>query len=86
MFLFKKKISQVASVSPNPFKDQICVRTLTNDLNCIWEIYSVNGQLFCSGNLNNVETKINSEELPAGIYFLKVIKEQIQIYKLIKME
>lgn len=71
-------------VYPNPFNDQVLIQTKATE-NLSYEVMNVNGSLLLSGISNGAETVINTEQLPSGIYFLRLKSESNQsVIKLIK--
>ncbi|MBV6655756.1 MAG: PKD domain-containing protein, partial [Mameliella sp.] len=63
-------------LSPNPASDQVCLLTNTPLFYpVIWRCYNANGQLVTDGVLNNNQSCISLEMLPAGLYYFKVNDE-----------
>lgn len=73
----------VQQVYPNPFQNYLTIQ-LKNNESATYEVVSSNGQQVLSGQLMTGST-ISTENLPKGIYFLKV-QNQVQqsVQKLIK--
>lgn len=59
---------------PNPAKDDIMVHTATQPGAAA--LLDLNGRLLWSGALPVGETRINLRHLPAGIYLLRIIREE----------
>jgi len=80
-------INFAISVYPNPFSNQIII-SCKNPVEVIGKtvkLYDVTGKLFAVQILQSQKTTINVNNLPAGMYFLKVEGgNKPQIYKLIK--
>jgi hypothetical protein len=74
------------TISPNPVKDQINVnmkKPVSGNLH--YEIFNINGQLISTGSLNEGESKINSNTMNKGIYFLTLkTNTETQTIKFIK--
>lgn len=72
------------NVYPNPFENQINVVGLNNPVSVKAELYNAVGQKVVEINFSN-QTTISTENLSAGIYFLKLIQNQnITTHKIIK--
>ncbi|HLU84950.1 MAG TPA: T9SS type A sorting domain-containing protein, partial [Vicingaceae bacterium] len=73
----------VQQVYPNPFQNYLTIQ-LKNNESATYEVISSNGKQVLSGQLMTGST-ISTENLPKGIYFLKV-QNQVQqsVQKLIK--
>lgn len=59
------------SIYPNPVREQITL-ILPDDKSRSWELFNYQGQLIRNGEVNNDDDQISVENLPAGIYFLKI--------------
>jgi hypothetical protein len=57
---------------PNPVLSILNVKVDNNFINQSYNIVDSLGRVVLSGNLNDVETNINVEQLSKGIYYLKV--------------
>jgi len=71
------------TVFPNPFHDQICIKSPVFPVNYfMWDAY---GRITRTGNLQNKKSAISTAGFPEGIYFLQLIEgENIFVFKLIK--
>jgi hypothetical protein len=73
------------SFYPNPSSEQIIIKTLSNLI--MRELFIINsiGQIISSHKKNENEVTIEIKNLPAGIYYLKIIGDKtVQIRKFIK--
>ena len=61
------------TVAPNPFTNQL--RILGNGLTGEYALLNVQGQVLRSGCLDAMETTVATEELPAGLYLLRLSVE-----------
>lgn len=75
----EKSLEEKIKVSPNPVVDILNLSLKDVKLSS-YELYSINGRLFKMGNSNR-RNFIDIRELPAGIYFLKLITESGTITK-----
>ena len=77
------------TVSPNPFKNYLHINHLTTEDHVIFvSFYDITGKQIReikSSEFKSVN-EIDTSELPAGIYFLKIIRERQEqlIYKVVK--
>lgn len=74
-------------VYPNPTYGQVTL-TVESDLDHMrYEIFSVNGIKIKEALITDIDTKINVDDLPSTLYFLKVLKnnQPIQIFKIVKL-
>ena len=60
------------SVSPNPFSSQLRISNKTA-INACYKLLSANGVMIYQGALEGTETVLNTEELKAGIYLLRIL-------------
>ena len=66
-----KNINQAAitaSLFPNPANDLLTVKTNITNSNYTISVTNILGQTICSLNTNNSEEKINTSNIPSGIY------------------
>lgn len=59
-----------AVVTPNPFSDHIDIQRVTEKVNC--SLYALDGTLMLQATINNDDPVINTANLPAGMYLLKL--------------
>jgi hypothetical protein len=72
------------SLSPSPASDFLRL-TITPDLvGATFLIMSVEGKPIKEGTIFNLNTILNINDLASGIYYLKVKKEEIQTFKIVK--
>ena len=60
------------SVFPNPFSSQLRISNKTA-INARYKLLSANGVMIYQGALEGTETVLNTEELKAGIYLLRIL-------------
>ena len=73
-----------ASIYPNPSNGQLFIES-TNYKNTTAEIFNIEGALLQSLFLQSAKTTLNIENLPAGIYFVKVKNaEGVTVKKIVK--
>ena len=75
-FNFEKRIIAY----PNPANDIITITT-SNDNESVFYIIDQSGKIIKSGILSMVDTNINIEALPKGIYFIKINKQNVKFIK-----
>ncbi|MBC7389136.1 MAG: T9SS type A sorting domain-containing protein [Opitutaceae bacterium] len=72
------------TVFPNPFKDQFTIQN-TNNAYQNWEILNVDGIIIASGEMENFEERISTENFSKGMYLLNLrgnnISNSIKIIK-----
>jgi len=74
------------NVFPNPASSQIQIHT-SNAITQPYSIYDMTGQLLQMGMTSGNETIVNVTELPEGIYFIRVGKnEMMQTLKFVKTQ
>jgi polyhydroxybutyrate depolymerase len=72
------------SIFPNPASNQITFKSETET--GIYSVYDLNGRKLSFGNINNIFTTLNINELNAGIYFLEIESGEKRFYsKFIKI-
>ena len=77
-------LSNVISVYPNPFNDQVKINNETN-LNLDITILDVMGKVISSNKSNENMVKINTSELAHGMYLINVKSEKLSAsYKIVK--
>jgi len=59
-------------VAPNPFSSQLKIEN-KETLNARYELVNMNGEVVRSGALQGAETVLNTEELKAGAYLLRIL-------------
>ena len=74
-------------VFPNPTRDQLIIST-SKENQFEYSIYNASGAKIQNGYPEGHETRINAEEWPAGIYFLRIQYQSgsIKSYKIIKIK
>ena len=78
------------NIFPNPSKNELNIEYLNNGINSLqMEIYTLDGKLELTKELNQLnKTTINTHNLPAGVYFITLKKDEktIATQKWIKTE
>ena len=59
------------SVYPNPFEGQFCIRDEAGQA-AQYQLFSLQGQLLQAGRIEGAQTNVETEELPLGIYLLRL--------------
>lgn len=72
---------EILSIYPNPVKDYIYFRNLT-DSGAKITIYNLNGSVLLSTELNTIDSGINISILEKGFYLLKVDDKTLKFTKL----
>ena len=67
-------------VYPNPATEEITIRLSRDCNNCSLEIVNTLGQKLKSEKLSSLENKISISDMNAGIYFVKIISENKQVF------
>lgn len=76
----RPELEQIFTLYPNPAVTQISIQGIKKEI--YYELCEMSGSLLFSGKTNG---SISTENLPAGIYFLKMLeKDKIEIHKFIK--
>ncbi len=68
-----------ANVYPNPFNDRVSVQWKANGSNYRFELYTVSGQQVKSEALTSDLQEFDLSELPAGLYFYKILGSEATI-------
>lgn len=61
-------------VYPNPFEGQLAIRDEAGEA-VLYQLFSLQGQLVKAGRIEGVETSVDTEDLPLGIYLLRLKSE-----------
>lgn len=79
-----EKVNDFISVYPNPatsFTEIISIEYLNN---ASFEMYDINGKLMSSQNVTGTRIRVNRNDIPAGIYFIKIsTDEKVQTGKVV---
>ena len=76
--------SDIVSVYPNPFNNDLVIKTKTNALNSKYTISNVLGMTVSSGIITNETMVLNLEKLNAGLYTLNIDGANKQSVKISK--
>lgn len=60
------------NVYPNPVKDMFALVITTNYDNAEFSLFTIIGEQVLTGKISSTTTKISTEDLPSGLYILKV--------------
>jgi hypothetical protein len=64
---------ELVSISPNPFQDQLLVKTNGNQVGSMqFSLYDASGRVVLEESLTETSSIINLEDLPSGMYFAQV--------------
>ncbi len=74
----------LASVYPNPVNRSLNVKCNASLIGLPYTIVSTTGKEIYSGFLTHQNTNIDIQDLPLGMYFLKIGNEINQAYRFIK--
>lgn len=66
----------VISIYPNPFNDQLIIHVDNPEEVETYQVVDVNGNLVYSGNINSNNTTIQTDQLAAGVYFIRLVSDQ----------
>ncbi len=80
MIGINKTVKEDIEIYPNPFKNQLSIKSENVDIQKI-QLISVDGKLITTVNYKNEGLILNVEYLLAGIYFIHVIKNESVIRK-----
>lgn len=69
---------------PNPSNNELTLTTTTNLVGSVYKIVDYTGKLILTGTINSETLKINTSELPAGIYMLQAGQNNLSSQKFIK--
>ena len=61
-------------VYPNPFEGQLAIRDEAGEA-VLYQLFSLQGQLVKAGRIEGVETSVDTDDLPLGIYLLRLKSE-----------
>ena len=78
----------IISLSPNPATEELSINLSEQNKDAVMEMYNVTGELTRRWLLDsgNQKKKIDIKNLPAGIYFVKIISgERMVVRKVVKM-
>ncbi len=68
-----------ALVYPNPGGEQFQVKLAAQHQNALLEMYSLNGKMLLSEQLNQAQTTINAQALPQGCYTYRITANGLKI-------
>ncbi|RYD89145.1 MAG: T9SS type A sorting domain-containing protein [Sphingobacteriales bacterium] len=73
-------------IYPNPTQDITWITALSSDLPFTGQLFETSGKVVRAWNITSDKTSIDLEKVPAGIYFLRFIKEGriVKTFKLLK--
>lgn len=73
-------------VYPNPTTHFLILEVNTNPNKLKYQLFDISGKLVLSNSIQSTETKLSTENLINGVYFLKIIKgdKVIKTFKIIK--
>jgi hypothetical protein len=72
-------------IAPNPAHETMrIIATNTQDAAQPFEIYSMNGHVVLSGNLEAVATELNISTLANGVYFVRILGDVNRTYRFVK--
>ncbi|MBT8231567.1 MAG: T9SS type A sorting domain-containing protein [Saprospiraceae bacterium] len=74
------------AIYPNPIhEDNIYIKG-TNQINATYSLYSQSGQLMKQNKIHNFENQINLNDVPDGMYYLKIQSDQhFEVHSIFKM-
>lgn len=68
------------SIYPNPFKESTSLYIKGYDFSEItYQLLDINGKLLMQHNVEGSETKLSTHDLPNGVYFINVLRQNISI-------
>ena len=76
-----------AVIYPNPTSDYVVLKISETTLgNLSYRVIDINGKVISHRNITNGDTQINMQQLPVGMYILKVIQsnQELKTFKIIK--
>jgi hypothetical protein len=76
-----------AVIYPNPTSDYVMLKISDTALyNLSYHLIDINGKAISNGSLTNGDTQINMQQLPVGMYILKVSQnnQELKTFKIIK--
>lgn len=72
------------SVYPNPATSYTEIISIDYLNNATFEMYDINGKLISSQNVTGTKIRVNRNDIPAGIYFIKIMtEEKVQTAKVV---
>ncbi len=80
-------INLSAIMYPNPTSDYVMLKISDTALyNLSYHLVDINGKAISNGSLTNGDTQINMQQLPVGMYILKVSQnnQELKTFKIIK--
>jgi hypothetical protein len=80
----ENKNNSFISLYPNPSSYELTLTTTTNHIGSVYKIVDYTGKLILTGTINSETVKINTSELPAGIYMLQAGQNNLSSQKFIK--
>lgn len=81
----RENANAFVKIYPNPFSSEITISIIDSDNKTDLTIYNSMGQLVYKTELNEINSMLKLEQLPAGIYFLNICNiVQKQTFKLVK--
>jgi len=74
---------ELMTIYPNPVSDVICLKNIK--VKSVAEIFNLSGQLMMICRVDEGDSEINIDELPQGIYTIRLSdSKEVRIAKLIK--
>lgn len=74
-----ENVNSEISVLPNPFQDILLINGV--EMESLFELFNLQGQMLLSGKVTASENTINTQNLPSGMLFLRLNNE---VYKVMK--
>jgi hypothetical protein len=74
-----ENVNSEISVLPNPFQDILLIKGV--EMESLFELFNLQGQMLLSGKVTASENTINTQNLPSGMLFLRLNNE---VYKVMK--
>lgn len=73
------------SIYPNPSYSSITIENYSPDINSLLSVFNINGQKLEQQRITKTKTVIDLNQLPAGIYTLRITSDdKTKMYKLVK--
>lgn len=82
-----REISLECTVYPNPTRGLVKLIVESIDYeNLRFRLFNINGILLQDKKVESKETEISMEDLPSSVYFLKVLKDnlEVKVFKIVK--
>lgn len=73
------------SLYPNPATDRIFIETKNSNGDCTVSLYNTQGQELIKQQITGTKTQINIDDLPTGVYIIKLVGDNlVEVRKVIK--